>query len=239
MTSPFGRQRQGVVTDSFVPRRCRLVAGNELLSKLHPDYQMQQRYQRRQHTVRVFLAIGTDSRIEPPSGYHSSAAVTTAADWMVGYLMLDCLIGNQDRHDENWGVIVCPEKPARITLAPTYDHASSLGRNETDKKRRFRLMTKDDGASIESFASKARSAFYEHTDAKKTMTTLEAFRLGARLRRAAARSWLERVSNIGSDDFEAIFHQVPLSLISEPAIEFALRMLEANKARLLETQPGD
>jgi len=233
------RGREGVVTDTFVPRRCRLVAGNELLSRLHPEYQTQQRYQRRQHNVRTFIAIGTSSRIEPPSGYHAPAAVVTASDLMVAYLMLDCLIGNQDRHDENWGLIVCSGKPARISLAPTYDHASSLGRNESDEKRSFRLTTRDQGASLESYAAKARSAFYGHADAKKTLTTLEAFTVAARLRHEAARYWLERLSEIGTDDFEAIFRQVPTQSISEPAIEFALKMLAANKERLLATPLGD
>jgi hypothetical protein len=47
------------------------------------------------------------------------------------------------------------------------------------------------------------------------------------------------VSDLGFHDFEAIFRQVPVSLISEPAIEFALRMLEANRARLLATSLGE
>jgi hypothetical protein len=113
-------ERRGVVTESFVPSGCRLVTANELLSKLHSGYLAQQRYQRRQHTLRVFLALGTSPRVEPPEGYGFPPSFASSADLMVGYLMLDCLIGNQDRHDENWGLIVCPGIPARITLAPTY-----------------------------------------------------------------------------------------------------------------------
>lgn len=232
-------QRPGVVTDSFVPPRCRFVAGNELLSKLHPGYEAQTRYQRRQHTVLAFIALGTGSPIEPPDGYDPPAFFTAAADVMVGYLMLDCLIGNQDRHDENWGLIVCPGTPARLFLAPTFDHASSLGRNERDESRRFRLETKDSGASVERYSAKARSAFYGHPEATKTMTTLEAFAVGARQRREAARYWLDRLSAIGSGDFEAIFREIPGDWISELAILFALRMLEANKARLLATRLGN
>ncbi|WP_295401159.1 hypothetical protein [uncultured Thiocystis sp.] len=113
------RGQPGVVSDSICPAGSRLVHGNELLSKIHQNQGAGQRYEPRQHTVNAFIGIGKRSRIEPPAGYDLSSPLSVAADLMVGYLMLDCLIGNQDRHDENWGLIVYPEKPQRITLAPT------------------------------------------------------------------------------------------------------------------------
>jgi hypothetical protein len=47
-----------------------------------------------------------------------------------GYLMLDALIGNTDRHHENWGARVLAglgNGRRMAVLAPTYDHASSEG----------------------------------------------------------------------------------------------------------------
>jgi len=41
-------------------------------------------------------------------------------------LAFDALIGNSDRHHDNWGVIFGPGAAPR--LAPAYDHGSSLGR---------------------------------------------------------------------------------------------------------------
>jgi hypothetical protein len=51
------------------------------------------------------------------------------------------------RHHQNWGLILSPDK--KTYLAPTFDHASSLGRNETDENREDRLATKDLGRSME------------------------------------------------------------------------------------------
>jgi hypothetical protein len=45
--------------------------------------------------------------------------------------MLDAWIGNGDRHHLNWGLVrnkLTPNIIETIHLAPTYDHASSLGR---------------------------------------------------------------------------------------------------------------
>lgn len=228
------RDQPGVVSDSICPAGSRLVHGNELLSKIHLNQGAGQRYEPRQHTVSAFIGIGKSSRIEPPAGYDLLPPLSVAADLMVGYLMLDCLIGNQDRHDENWGLIVYPEKPQRITLAPTYDHASSLGRNETDERRRSRLVTRDRGASVDAYCARARSAFYDHADPRKPITTLDAFASAGRFCRAASGDWLDRLAGVGHAEFEAIFQAILPTLISEPAIDFALRMLMVNRARLLD-----
>jgi len=214
------------------------VHGNELLSKVLPDYLTQQRYKRREHTVSAFIGVGRGSRIEPPPGYDLPPPLRVAADLMVGYLMLDCLIGNQDRHDENWGLIVHAGKAMRVALAPTYDHASSLGRNETDERRLSGLVTKDRGAGVAAYCARARSAFYDHPHAGKPVTTLDAFASASRLRSAAAGFWLDRLARLGSAQFDAIFRQVPPDLISGPAIAFALGMLDINRGRLLGIAMG-
>lgn len=228
------RGLRGVVTDSFVPEGVSLGGGNEVLSKLYPQFRMQQRYQQRQHTVRVFLALGTGSRIELPRGYDGGPTIKQPADLMLGYLMLDCLIGNQDRHDENWGFVGCPEDGGRVSLAPTFDNASSLGRNESDDKRLYRLRTRDRGATVPAFAAKACSAFYAGSSAVRTLTILEAFQAGARMRRAAVGCWLEVLEGLRLDVVQGVFRQIPGDWISEPAIEFALAMIQENRNRLLE-----
>jgi len=153
---------------------------------------------------------------------------------MVGYLMLDTLIGNQDRHDENWGFVTCIGPPTRIMLAPTFDHASSLGRSETDANRSKRLITRDRGGSVEAYVARARSGFFETPAAHRTMTTLEAFMAAARVRPQASRYWIEALFGLSSSDFESIFDLVPANLITTPARDFAMRMLEANGQRLLK-----
>lgn len=48
-----------------------------------------------------------------------------AVDWFAGYLLFDALIGNTDRHSENWAIEITPK--GMMHLAPSYDHATSLG----------------------------------------------------------------------------------------------------------------
>ncbi len=154
-----------------------------------------------------------------------------AAKRHVGYLMLDAWIANQDRHHENWSLVVSPE-PA-IHLAPTYDHASSLGSNETDKNRKDRLTTRDRGRSMERYVARAKSAFFSSPSDPKLMSPLDAFHYAGKVRPAAARRWLESLAKVSWQDVQIIFEQIPRDLISDAAIEFALKILTLNGERLL------
>lgn len=75
---------------------------------------------------------------------------------LVGWLpRLDALIGNTDRHQENWGVI----EAGRRRLSPTFDHASSLGFLLDDSARVERLTTADRDRDVSAYAERARSKF--------------------------------------------------------------------------------
>jgi hypothetical protein len=244
------RQLPGVASLSFVPEEGRLVLGNELLGKMIAGYQHEKRYRVRQHTVSAVIALmsgrfltrvskGGEAVVRPapvnmPLGFDAPREVKTAAGVVVGYLMLDALVATQDRHHENWGLVVSPD--GEITLAPTFDHASSLGRNEQDEQRIARLATKDPGFSIERYAEKARSALFAGPASGKALTTLEAFIEATKLVPEAGIYWLHRLEHTNLADYARIFDNVPPQLITPPARDFALKMLEANRHRLLEAK---
>lgn len=48
-------------------------------------------------------------------------------------LIFDCIIGNNDRHDENWGILY-GSAVGKLKLAPIYDNASCLTAGETEEK---------------------------------------------------------------------------------------------------------
>lgn len=227
------KDHKGVVTPSFVPKGGRLVFGNELLGKHVPDYQGERRVRAHKHTLSRVMAVmlGT-SGVGMPIEYVPPGEIKSVAGVFLGYLMLDALVGNQDRHDENWGLILSPN--GGITLTPTFDHASSLGRNEQDEIRVERMTTSDHGRSVERYVERARSALYGRVD-ERALTTLEAFDEAARLPevRDAKRYWLSRLAAVRVSDFRVILDNIPSTEISGPAKDFAFRMLEINRERLL------
>lgn len=228
------RGRQGVVTPNFVPEGGRLVLGNELLAKKITGYAAMSRFGVRQHTVRAVMIVLGAPAIGPPAGFAFSSELPRARDFFVGYLMLDALVGNQDRHHENWGLVVGPRDPVNdIRLAPSFDHASSLGRNERDEERKRRLSTRDRGSQIDAYVRRARSAFFLSSASPNPLSTLAAFKEGGRLARRAEAYWLRRLQGLEMADFASIFDGLPSSEISIPARDFALAMLEANRSRLI------
>jgi hypothetical protein len=178
------------------------------------------------HTVEA--VFGQLSAVDPPIG---SPSTLSAADCFVGYLLLDALIGNGDRHHENWAVI---HDLAGRRLAPSYDHASSLGRELRDEVRAIRLRGADQGRTLDRYAARATSAFYASPTEGKPLSPIEAFRAAARLRPEAGAFWLASLASVGQDTIENIVYAVPRELITELAERFALGVIAWSRSRLLE-----
>lgn len=222
--------KHGIVTPTFVPDGGRLILGNELLAKVINDYDDGKRYQVRQHTVRAVMAVLSSKRLGLPLAWAAPQAIVDGAGVFVGYLLLDALVGNQDRHHENWGVIWTAEQ---VVFAPTFDHASSLGRNEVDHVRQEMLNTKDVGRSVDAYVGRAKSALFATNASAKPLKTLDAFAEAAKIRPAAAQYWVSNLAKLGHDDYKAILSKIPDTVISTPARDFACRMLEINTQRIL------
>jgi len=48
-------------------------------------------------------------------------------NWLNQLLLFDALIGNTDRHQENWGIIFNPGLSSKVSLSPLFDNGTSLG----------------------------------------------------------------------------------------------------------------
>jgi len=110
------------------------------------------------------------------------------------------------------------------------------GRIITTKERAERLTTNDKRYNVEGFVKRAKSAFYDKN--LKQLKTIGAFSNAAKQNGKSANIWLNKLESISHAEIETIFRQIPNKLISEPAINFALALLEANKKRLLSLKKG-
>ncbi|MCY4420883.1 MAG: hypothetical protein OXC42_06475 [Gammaproteobacteria bacterium] len=180
------------------------------------------------------MAAASIPFVKLPIGWTVPPQIKDAAGLFTGYLLLDALVGNQDRHHENWGIIFLPEQD--VFLAPTFDHASSLGRNESDLKREERLVTKDKGRSIETYVERAKSALYSTPFSLKPLTTLGAFEAAAKISPDAARYWVEKLMNIDAQNYAAILKNIPDQEITEWGRKFAIRMLDLNAERISQLE---
>ncbi|MGB7159584.1 MAG: HipA domain-containing protein [Tepidisphaeraceae bacterium] len=237
--------RSGVICRDFTRRKeLSLVHGNELLVALvDPQYPKGQNYRVTGHTVERVCSILDQKWIGRPEGFGEVEGIVNATDVFSGYLMLDALVGNTDRHHENWAVVLVPanDPPGSVRryvarLAPTFDHASCLGFNLRDTERIDR-MTPGRNRSVESFADRAVSKLYLQVDAPKPLSPLEAFAEATRGRARTRKAWIERLRLIADEQFDQIIAPVPAERMSQAARAFAGALLRLNKARIAGLNP--
>lgn len=176
------------------------------------------------HSVANVLGLLTN--YGPPPGW-SSWSNTTAVDVMVGYLTIDALIGNGDRHEQNWSVLRAQSSIAGLpdVLASSYDMEASLGFQLGDEQRAARLA---DPRAMHDFACKGRARRFDG-DRSTSLVDVAAAASSACTEAGKARL-SPLIEKIASTDYSALLANIPG--VSEVARTFATRVLEINGRRL-------
>lgn len=228
----------GIVTPDFRHGRGQLTHGNELMVEfLDPQYPAKgPNFRIKQHTVENVLRVLAQPFIGPPSALRAPSGVVDAQDAFVGYLLLDALIANTDRHHENWAIIrleAVGNGGPRAELAPTFDHASSLGRELLDTDRAARLDGRDVNRTVERYLVRGECRFYEREEDARPVSPVRAFQVASALRPDAAKGWRERLREVGLVAMESVVRRVPGARMNDLAKRFAIRMLHLNTGALL------
>jgi hypothetical protein len=225
-------EERGIRSENFIRDGESMIFGNQAIEHVVGSVLEQQleKGQRSQTIARV-VVIMNRIIINPPKGWIETERIKNAGDVFVGYIMFDAWISNQDRHNENWAMII--DNHGNISLAPSFDHAASLGRNESDKNRVARLDTRDEGQKIATYVRRCKSFFYNEG---KRLKTLDAFKLFASLYKEAALEWLERLENITEGQISDILRAVPKDTMSEVSKQFSFEMLRENRKNLLDSK---
>lgn len=209
-----GRQFGVISRTVLVGDREVLVHGNELLAEAGVASAGPR--DRSGYTIAAVASVLEG--VAPPV---PSERLPMAFDWFAGYLLLDALVGNTDRHQDNWATI---RSPNGRRLAPSFDHASCLGFLLSDEERSDRLS--GEGArSVAEYAAAATSKF------EGRPTTIGA--AVAALERTAApvqSYWRDRLE--GAPSVDDALSGVPEDRMTQPARRFA-RALYARNHELL------
>jgi hypothetical protein len=223
----------GVRSRNFCPPGADLVLGNELLAEADPEYNIAtvSKFRVSAHTVGRVISCLHQRAVALPLAWRPPPFVDSAVDTFIGYLLLDALAGNTDRHHENWGVLRLRNGVEH--LAPAFDQASSLGRNLLDAERDERLRTKDRNRTIEAFAARAASSLYRAETDRKPLSPMDTFSEAARFTTAAALGWLDILDGLTEVEAAMIIRDVPSERMSDTAARFAIRLICVNRINLL------
>lgn len=149
----------------------------------------------------------------------------SAFDQFCGYLMLDALVANRDRHEENWAVLRSPT--GDLSLAPSFDHGNSLDFNLNDSRRWSEL---DRDPLLVNWAGRGRADRFE---GGRRLSLVEFAALAAsRSTPGAAEVWHSRLARVDDADWAPVLSRTPE--MSEAARRFSLQLLITNRRRLLD-----
>ena len=221
-----GRVEKGSISRSFT-MEYELYHGNQILAGMDPDYASDKKYKQNQHTVERIM----DSMKIFPDVQFANAARNRLA----GYLVLDALIGNVDRHHENWGILrkmVNGEWKGR--LAPTFDHASALGRELRDsgsKKSRERFLNE---LGVGHYAERAPGAVFITESGSRGPSPLEliGWCMASSTYQAFFRGACRRVAGLSASVISRAVTRVPSGWMTQTSKEFAIGLLRYNHGRI-------
>jgi hypothetical protein len=209
---------EGVVSLNCIPNNVDGVfTGQELLSRLvnysgdNPS----------QYTIENVLKALDLANVKPPSNWEQPiAGINSGAKLFVGYLLLDTLVNNSDRHDHNWSVMSIDNQ---IELIPSFDHGLSLGSTDEDEDKL--------NLSLSDYVNRYSQSCFQEGYSKVPNLTI--FKRAAQLYPDAAIVWQERLKQVTPTQIQEIFHRIPDGRITPIAAKFALDLLAYNRERIL------
>ena len=214
---------QGSATESLTDHNQVLIHGNEVLSRALPDYDSRERnFHSVDHTLEnIHLAL--DRTFEDAND---------AKGQLAEYLVLDAVIGNTDRHSENWGTLLSEDTDRRVEyLAPSYDHGSSLGRELMDE-RRERLLTDN---RVGWYVERGRGQIHWDSGGRRGPSPLELVRLAAPENPDLFHAAIDKLDNLDESALRQIVDSIPEDWMTPVARNFAFELMRYSCKRLRET----
>ena len=150
------------------------------------------------------------------------------------YIVLDAIIGNTDRHHENWAWLRDENALEPPRLAPSFDHASSLGRELTEG-RRERLL---DHGQVGAYSERAPGAIYWFEEGRNGPAPLQLVRLAVDEYPDLFRTGLYKLSGLTEDHILDVVNRIPQGWMTELQRTFAVELMKYNLGQLRELIDG-
>ncbi len=227
----YGDQLGSVCTAFAEPEWLR-VHGNEIMAEVISGCRDDRTDAQGDHNIRnILLAVGDWAA---RNGLDAKSVLGELAS----YAILDALVGNTDRHHENWMFFHDPTSGA-YQLAPSYDHGSSLGRELQDVSRRPTRSRRDiletGGVLHYLMGGGSRRGIYIRSHRELAPPPLLLAKLICRWRPQVVRPWLERLHVLPEEQFRRVLDMVPDEFISETGREFAYQVIATSRRELLRS----
>ena len=216
----------GSATASFAREGRELVHGNQILLGKMLGYDTARRFHQSDHTLdNIFAAL---ERVFP-----SPNSLRIARDRLAEYLLLDAVIGNTDRHHENWGILLKRTSGSlNVMVAPSFDHASSLGRELCDAgtaKSKSAILRE---GRVGSYAEKATGAIYWESTDRRGLSPLNLIRRASEKYPEPFDRARQLLDKLTVEGLRGIVDRVPETWMSEISRSFVIELVCYNLEQL-------
>lgn len=178
-----------------------LIHGNDLLGGAVLGYDRTGRRAQPDHTIENIAKAVTSAITDRDER-------EVAFRQLAGYVMLDALILNTDRHHENWALMRSrlPDGTYVHRVAPTFDHASSLGRNEPVEKVGQWLQ---ESHRFGWYAARGRGAIFINPTDPHGANPLRLVEVAVRAWPRYFQPWGKMLQNVGLERILSVVDRVP------------------------------
>lgn len=218
--------KRGCASRSFVEtdKGFGLIHGSEVLAGRVLGYKKSKQWHQRDHCINNIITA-VEKTFMPRQ---RAQQLRTLA----GFIVLDAIICNTDRHHDNWGLLRGPSAHGKIThrIAPSFDHASSLGRELGDDRRKAMLARND----IERYVMRGRGGIYWDCHDEKGENPLLLVVKAAKAYPKYFSLWVQRLRILDSKDMAGIVERIPVQYMSSEAREFSIRLMMYTVEKLRE-----
>lgn len=223
--------KRGSISKNFVNRDIGEILwhGNEILAGQIRDYDKEKRFGCGEHNLKN-IRVALERLLQPTP----RDIVDRMWSDLACYFTLDALITNTDRHHENWGFLWVTERDQnnlitlKLRIAPSFDHASSLGRELRDEAR-TRKMNED---AIVNYINRAHGAVFITGKERRGPSPMELAQFSAHKYPEIFRDIIQKIRDIDFENISAIVEKVPDERMSPISRQFAIEMLRENRELL-------
>lgn len=143
-------------------------------------------------------------------------------------LVFDALIGETDRHEENWGIII---KNEHYQISPLYDNGCNLLREFKDEKLAEQYYTGK--KKFDAYIERSKSLIYNETTGRR-YTHFQLIKELYKEYPDVIKKEIINIDNLTDNKIEEIVKSIPNQMMSDKQKEYIIKFIKIRKEKLKE-----